>query len=84
MLLENDVRVLLYLTHKSCPSCKGKQYCYRDGRWDEWVCWRCGRYDSNTPAFIENPELFSDIVRKNGRYFMEKYAHQAKTRPDEV
>jgi hypothetical protein len=69
---------MLDLTHRTCRECNWKQYCYRDGNWNEWVCWRCGRYDSNTPAFTESPELFSDIVRKNGRYFMTKYAYYAR------
>ena len=63
------------MSHRSCPNCNGKQYCYRDGNWTEWICWRCANYESDTPAFILSPHLYHDIVRKNGSYFMSKYAH---------
>ena len=49
-------------------------YEYLDGRWTEWICWRCGHYSSNTPAFVAQPHLYRDIVRKNGSFFMKKYA----------
>jgi len=61
-----------------CPACKGMLYEYRDGRWTEWICWKCGYYESDTPAFRAYPHLFRDIVRKNGGYFLEKYAYYAR------
>jgi len=44
----------------------------------EWICWRCGYYESNTPAFKEAPELFRDIVRKNANYYLVKYAYYCR------
>lgn len=58
-----------------CSGCGiGTLYQYRDGGWTEWICWRCGHYQSDTPAFQAQPELFRDVVRKNGEFFMRKYA----------
>lgn len=61
----------------TCPACSSRLYEYRDGGWTEWICWSCGHYQSDTPAFRAQPELFYDVVRKNGGYFMKKYAHYA-------
>lgn len=61
-----------------CGSCTGAMYEYRDGRWTEWICWKCGSYSSNTPAFTAQPHLYRDIVRKNGSFFMRKYARYSK------
>ncbi|MEO9294540.1 MAG: hypothetical protein ABI347_02955 [Nitrososphaera sp.] len=57
-----------------CPACSHRLYEYKDGKWTEWICWRCGHYNSDTPAFQAQPHLFRDIVRKNGHYFMAKYS----------
>lgn len=62
----------------ACPACNYKIYEYRDGKWTEWICWRCGHYDSDTPAFKAYPHLFHDIVRKNSNYFLEKYTYYGK------
>ncbi|GEM_PF-2332535 len=61
-----------------CPACSSKVYEYCDGRWKEWICWRCGHYESDTPAFKAYPHLFRDIVRKNATYFLEKYARYGR------
>ena len=45
---------------------------YIDG-WIEQICWNCGYYKSNSPAYREYPEMFKDIVRKNPSYFMKKF-----------
>ena len=60
----------------SCPACGRRLYEYRDGRWKEWICWRCGHYQSDTPAFRSQPELFRDVVRRNGEFFLKKYARR--------
>jgi hypothetical protein len=62
----------------ACPACNHKIYEYRDGKWTEWICWRCGHYESDTPAFKAYPHLFQDIVRKNRGYFLEKYAYYGR------
>jgi hypothetical protein len=38
-----------------------------------WICWRCGHYESNTPAFKSAPYLFKDLVRDDQEHFMRKY-----------
>ena len=63
----------------ACPTCENAVYEYRDGRWTEWICWRCGHYQADTPAFVSQPDLYRDIVRKNDRYFMQKYARYASS-----
>jgi hypothetical protein len=66
------------LSRKPCPRCQGNSYRYLDGMWTEWICWKCGSYESDTPAFKQSPELFYDIVRKNEKFFMSKYAYYAR------
>lgn len=61
-----------------CPACGSRIYEYRDGNWKEWICWRCGYFQSDTPPFRTQPELFRDVVRKNGEFFMKKYARHAR------
>ncbi|MCI0559176.1 MAG: hypothetical protein MN733_11820 [Nitrososphaera sp.] len=63
------------MSDRVCPACGGTSYGYLDGKWMEWICWGCGFYESNTPAFRESPQLFRDIVRKNGKYYLVKYAY---------
>jgi hypothetical protein len=65
------------MSSSACPACRNGVYEYRDGRWTEWICWRCGHYQANTPAFTSQPDLYRDLVRNNGRYFMQKYARYA-------
>ena len=61
-----------------CPCCKAGVYAYSDGGWTEHICWKCGYYDSDIPAFKERPHLFHDIVRKNANYYLVKYAYYAR------
>ena len=30
---------------------------------NEWACWNCGFYDSDTPGFLAHPELHRDLLR---------------------
>jgi DNA-directed RNA polymerase subunit M/transcription elongation factor TFIIS len=55
-----------------CPECNNRIYQYQDGDWLEWICWRCGHYESNTPAFKSVPYLFRHLVRNNPIQFLEK------------
>jgi hypothetical protein len=66
------------MSPNACPACSRRIYEYRDGRWTEWICWRCGHYQSDTPAFKAYPHLFHDIVRQNRDYFLEKYAYYGR------
>lgn len=59
----------------ACPECNNRLYEYKDGVWLEWICWICGHYESNTPAFKACPYLFKDLLRNNPIRFLEKYAH---------
>src|SRR6266487_3746371 len=56
-----------------CPECNSRIYQYQDGNWLEWICWRCGHYESNMLAFKSTPYLFKNIVRDNAFQFMKKY-----------
>ena len=37
------------------------------------ACLGCGHYESNSPAFKRNPELFTDSIRNNPTKFLQKY-----------
>jgi hypothetical protein len=37
------------------------------------LCWNCGYYESDSPAYLSSPELFRDIVRKNPKQFMRNF-----------
>lgn len=78
-MLENIRCNRMDMSNRTCRCCDGRQYCYLDGRWREWICWKCGNYESDNPAYSESPELFYDIVRKNGRYYLTKYAYYARS-----
>ena len=66
------------MTFDACSACDGKIYEYHDDKWTEKICWRCGYYESDTPAFKVYPHLFYDIVRKNEQYYLKKYAYYDK------
>jgi hypothetical protein len=66
------------MSYSACPCCKTAIYAYVDGGWTERICWKCGYYDSDIPAFIECPHLFHDIVRKNANYYLVKYARYGR------
>ena len=66
------------LSPSECPVCRCKIYECCDGKWTEWICWRCGHYESDTPAFKAYPDLFHDIVRKNRDYFLVKYTYSGR------
>jgi DNA-directed RNA polymerase subunit M/transcription elongation factor TFIIS len=61
---------------KECPECKNKLYEYTDQEsgFIQSICWKCGHYEDNSPAFRLLPESFKDIVRDNPVYFMKKYS----------
>ena len=75
-----------------CPDCNGVLYEYREhiqtlihgvsGEMDalEWVCWGCGYYDSNSPGFLENPQLYRSMIKDNilGKKMRETLLMKAK------
>ena len=63
-----------------CPECKNQLYGYLDhsSGFTQTVCWVCGHYEDDSPAFRLMPELFKDVLRNNRVHFMRKFAHQPK------
>lgn len=58
-----------------CPECRNPLYLFSQGEWSEWICWKCGHYESNSPAYRSNPALFVNLVRDNPmRFFKRKLA----------
>ena len=60
---------------KNCPCCDGSllDYLDQESGFIEYVCWQCGHYESNSPAFKQNPERFENLVRENPFYFLKKF-----------
>jgi DNA-directed RNA polymerase subunit M/transcription elongation factor TFIIS len=56
-----------------CPECACLLCNYTSGDYHILVCWNCGYYESDSPAFFAYPELFRDIIRKNPQQFMRKF-----------
>jgi len=46
---------------------------YKVGRWTERICWNCGFYISDSPAFQQCPQLFENMVRESPNYFIRKF-----------
>jgi len=51
----------------NCPNCNTSLQDYFDtsSSFTEHVCWKCGHYESNSPAYLSNPDGFKNIVREN-------------------
>ena len=58
---------------KSCPECDSPMCNYKEDIWNEWICWNCGHYESDTPAYKYYSTLFKDIVRNNPSHFIRKF-----------
>ena len=60
---------------KECPKCDIKLFEYLDetSGFMQYICWKCGYYEDNSPAYRMKPELFVNIVRNNPLHFMRKY-----------
>lgn len=56
-----------------CPSCHSTLCEYKNNEYLERICWNCGYYDSNSPAFKAHPEFFRNIVRENPSHFMKMF-----------
>jgi TPP-dependent pyruvate/acetoin dehydrogenase alpha subunit len=39
----------------------------------EQICWNCGHYESDSPAYRQHPELFENIARENPIHFIRKF-----------
>ncbi len=51
----------------NCSKCNILLQDYFDmtGGFTEYVCWRCGHYESNSPAYLLNPDGFKNMIRDN-------------------
>jgi len=45
---------------------------YYVGEWTEQICWNCGHYESDSPAYKQSPDLFVNIVRDDPTHFLKK------------
>lgn len=61
---------------KDSSECDGLIYDYRDQQtgFIQSVCWKCGYYEDNSPAFSLMPDFFKNLVRENTTYFIRKFA----------
>lgn len=51
-----------------CPMCE-----YVSGNWLVRICWACGHYESDSPAYREHPKLFENLVRDDPLHFIEEF-----------
>lgn len=56
-----------------CPECNVPISKYVVDDWVEQICWNCGHYESDSPAYKTSPSLFKNIVRDNPHYFIRKF-----------
>ena len=73
---------------KNCPICQKSLLDYIDNSgYIQSVCWNCGHYESDSPAYKTNPEVFENMIRENPKYFLEKFSSpdgkQDKKNPDD-
>jgi ribosomal protein L37AE/L43A len=60
----------------TCPECQSTMYPHKSGRFTEWICLNCGRYESDSPAYRTLPSLFDDIVRNDPAKFRGRFIKQ--------
>ena len=66
-----------------CPDCQSVLIDYYSANYYESICWNCGYYKSNSPAFLHNPELFKNMIRDDPQYFIQKYLNHDITLSDD-
>ena len=73
---------------KPCPECGGRLYERIDppSGFTDLLCWACGHYESNSPAFKNHPEMFTNLLRENLNLFYKSPApkHPFKSPEDEA
>ena len=62
--------------NKICPDCNAPLCTYPNGKYAMDVCWNCGHYASDSPAFYSAPKMFEDLVRSKPQQFIQKYLVQ--------
>ncbi len=74
------------MIYEKCSECKNNLYQYIDQEtgFIQKICWGCGLYEDNSPAFRLFPDSFKDIVREHPAYFMRKFAHQPTGNTDKT
>jgi hypothetical protein len=65
---------------KPCPECDAPLIGYKVGEFTEEICWNCGYYASDSPAFQQNPSMFKNLVRDNPKEFMTKFLFAKQTK----
>jgi hypothetical protein len=58
-----------------CPDC-GSPLCRYGNNinpYHDFICWSCGFYSSDSPAFTKHPYLFKNMVRENPQYFISRF-----------
>lgn len=57
-----------------CPICSSpmNEYIDNEGGWQR-ICWSCGHYESDSPAYLSHPEMFENMARDNPQYFLQKF-----------
>ena len=56
-----------------CPECQSPMSKFAVGEWTELICLNCGHYESNSPAYRDNPKLFENLVRDDPIHFLRKF-----------
>ena len=65
---------------KNYTNCSGLLHDYLDKEtgFIQSICWKCGYYEDNSPAFRLLPESFKSLFRDNPIHFMRKFAINRK------
>lgn len=56
-----------------CPYCNSPLCNYKSGDYTDSICWACGYYESDSPAYRLNTTLFKNLVRDNPTRFMQNF-----------
>ena len=65
-----------------CPECNCLLSKYIDDNFSIMLCWNCGYYESDSPAYQKNPSMFKNIVRNNRQYFLTKFLYRHEIADD--
>lgn len=67
-------------TQMNCPSCGAVLCSYVEENIEVSICWNCGYYSSNSPAFKTNPDRFKNLVRDEPLKFLRKFLNISSSR----
>jgi len=57
----------------NCPICQCPMCEYVSENWQVRICWACGHYESDSPAYREHPKLFENLVRDDPLHFIAEF-----------